>query len=255
MKSRFVSLVQGGIGLVALLFMVVVSCKGPEGPIGPAGPTGTTGTAGTTGPQGVSGVAGATGPQGVSGVTGNANVVYTAWKPVDVSSSYFRTADNLYTYMGNDNSTDYPLITQDVFNKSLIYVYFKYGALKYDPSTAEEKLVERIQPANAYGYVKLPGHTTSTFFDYLSYNVYNQPIGVNFLNFTLRMDTQTFDANGKPQPIPELVGKNAQFFRDLVKDMPQYRVVIVNGSTPGGRAGTVDFKDYAAVKRAYNLSD
>ena len=41
----------------------------------------------------------------------------------------------------------------------------------------------------------------------------------------------------------------------MVKDLPQYRIVIVNGSTPGGRAAAIDYKDYAAVKRAYNLPD
>lgn len=250
MKTRFWSLSQVSTGLVALSFMIVVSCKGPEGPQGPAGPTGAPGVAGTPG------VAGATGPAGVSGVAGamgNANVVYTAWKGVDISSSYYQTTDNLYTYMGNDNASAYPLLTNDVINKSLVYVYFKFGQQFYDNATAEVKLVERIAPTSAYGQIKIPGRTTSTYTDFFNYQVYHQPIGPNFLNFTLRMDTFTYDQQGKQLVIPELVGKNAQYFRDLVKDLPQYRVVIVNGSTPGGRAAAIDYKDYAAVKKAYNL--
>lgn len=256
MKTHFSSLAQVSIGLIALSFMLVVSCKGPEGPQGPAGPAGAAGVAGATGPAGASGVMGATGPAGVSGVAGamgNANVVYTAWKGVDISSSYFQTTDNFYTYMGNDNTSAYPLLTTDVINKSLVYVYFKFGQQLYDNATAEVKLVERISPTSAYGQIKIPGRTTSTYADFFNYQVYHQPIGPNFLNFTLRMDTFMYDQQGKQATIPELVGRNAQYFRDLVKDLPQYRVVIVNGSTPGGRAAAIDYKDYAAVKKAYNL--
>ena len=249
MKTRSASLVQFSIGLIGLLFMLVVSCKGPEGP---QGPVGTTGSAGATGPVGVSGVTGATGPQGP---TGNANVVYTDWKAVDINSSYYRDQTNLYTWMGNDNTTAYPLITTDVFNKSIVYVYFKYGQTLYDNSTADYKLVERIAPSSAYGQIKIPGRTTNAYTDFINYNVYHQPVGVNFLNFTLRMDTFTYDQQGKQVATPDLIGKDAVFFRNLVKDLPLYRVVIVNGSTPAGRQATVDFKNYAAVKQVYNLPD
>ena len=249
MQSRFFSLVQLGISFIGFLFMLVVSCKGPEGPTGPAGPTG------ATGPQGVSGAAGTTGPQGVSGATGNANVVYTAWKTVDLSSNYYRSPDNLNVYIGNDNSTASPLLTQDVINKSIVYIYFKYGTPLFDNGTNEYKLSERIVQGSAYGSIKIPGRTTNTLGDFVNYNVLHQPIGVNFLNFLLTMPTSTTDANGQQIPIPDFVGKNAQFFRDMFKDLPQYRIVIVNGSTPGGRAVAVDYNDYAAVKRVHNLPD
>lgn len=249
MQTRFFSLVQLGISFIGFLFMLVVSCKGPEGPIGPAGPTG------ATGPQGASGVAGATGPQGVSGATGNANVVYTAWKAVDLSGNYYREPDNLGVYIGNDNSTASPLLTQDVINKSIVYIYFKYGTPLFDNTTNEYRLSERIVQGSAYGSIKIPGRTTNTLGDFVNYNVFNQPIGVNFLNFLLYIPTFTTDTNGTRTPIPDFVGKNAQFFRDMFRDMPQYRIVIVNGSTPGGRMATLDYSDYAAVKQAHNLPD
>lgn len=255
MKTRFASFVQISTGLVGLLFMVVVSCKGPEGPIGPAGTTGTTGTAGATGPQGVSGVAGATGPQGVSGVTGNANVVYTAWKPVDVSSGFAQTTDMFYTFLDNIRTATNPLITQDVIDKSIVYTYFKTGALQYDPANAAFGLVERVQAGSANGYAKIPGRTKNDFADYLYYTANQSEMRVNYFPFSITLYTNYYDAKGTQTVLPETVGKTAQFFRDIVKDLPQYRMIIVKGSTPGGRAATVDFKDYAAVKRAYNLPD
>ena len=270
MKTRFASLVQVSMGLIALLFMVVISCKGPEGPIGPAGSTGSTGgvggvgptgpqgvsgVAGTTGPQGVSGVAGPTGPTGAQGPMGNANVVYTAWKPIDVSTGYGRTQDNFFAYLDNNAKATNALLTQDVIDKSIVYTYYKTGQLDYDPANAGYKLVERIQAGNTGGYTKITGRTTSDFSDYIYYYISQNNIGVNYFPFSLALYTNQYNAQNQQVAVADLIGKNAQFFRDMVKDLPQYRIVIVNGSIPGGRAAAVDFKDYAAVKRAYNLPD
>ncbi|GAB3941169.1 hypothetical protein GCM10028805_03980 [Spirosoma harenae] len=268
MKTRFSLLAQLSLGLISFMFFIVFSCKGPEGPQGPAGPTGATGAAGATGatgPQGVSGSTGATGPQGVSGATGatgaqgpmgNANVVYTAWKPVDVSTNYFRTSDNTQVYLGNDGNATSPLLTTDVINKSIVYVYFKFGQQLYDNATGEYKLVERIQPNYAYGNVKITGRTTNKAEDYIQYYVAQDQMAVNNLHFYIWLYPQQYDqATQKQVPIPDLLNKTATDFRAMVKDMPQYRIVIVNGNVAGGRAASIDYKDYAAVKQAYNLPD
>ena len=186
---------------------------------------------------------------------GNANVVYTAWKPVDLSSSYYRSQDNNDLFIGNDNTSANAILTKDVIDKSLVFVYFKVNRLLFDGSIGEYKQQETIQPANANGFIKIPGRETSKYEDFMQYNVYHDYIGVNYLRFTLYGYTYTNGPNSTRVPTPEFANKNAQFFRDLLKDMPQYRIVIANGSTPGGRAAAVDFKDYAAVKRAYNLPD
>lgn len=249
MKNRFYSLVRFSAGLFALFGIIVASCKGPEGPQGPAGPTG---AAGTTGPQGVSGVAGAT---GVQGPMGNANVMYTAWKTPDLSSYYNRFPDNLEVILGNDANRVNALLTADIINKSLVYVYFKYGQLLYDNSSGEWKLGERIQATNAFGSVKIPGRTTSKYDDFIQYYANSDDLGVNNLHLYMYLHTNQYDQQGKQVPVADLIGKDAQFFRNMVKDLPQYRLVIVNGSTPGGRQAAVDFKNYAAVKQAYNLPD
>ncbi len=264
MKTTYAFLRQIGLGIAALIVLLASSCKGPDGQQGPVGPQGTTGATGVTGPQGVSGVVGPVGPAGPQGLTGvagpqgpmgNANVVYTAWKAIDVSNSYYRDPTNLVMYIGNDGKSDYALLTKDVIDKSLVYIYFKVGQQSYDQPSGEYKLVERIVPGNAYGQLKIPGRTTNGNQDFVGYGIYNQPIGVNFLNFTLRLDTYSYDAQSKQVAVPELIGKNAQFFRDMVKDMPQFRVVIVNGNIVGGRTASINFKDYASVKQAFNFVD
>ena len=62
------------IPIVLLLFVVAVSCAGPEGPQGPQGPQG------EAGPQGIQGPAGATGIQVDSGF------MTTTWEPEDIES-------------------------------------------------------------------------------------------------------------------------------------------------------------------------
>ncbi|WP_460948499.1 hypothetical protein [Spirosoma daeguense] len=235
--------------VVAGLLLFVVSCKGPEGPqgpAGPAGPAGATGATGATGPAGASGVAGATGP---AGATGNANVVYTAWKTVDLSSSYYRTPDNKEFYIGNDNSTANATLTKDVLDKSVVYIYFKINRAVL--SGSQVQLQELINPANALGHIKIPGRTTNREEDYFLYEISHDYLGVNYLRFTVH----GYTTNAAGTAISELTGKTAAEFRSYFASMPQYRIVIVNGSTPGGRVGTVDFNNYASVKQAYNLPD
>ena len=277
MKIRFTSLVQASTRLVALLFMVVIACKGPEGPAGPAGTTGPAGPAGATGPQGVSGTTGATGPQGASGVAGatgpqgtsgvagpqgpmgNANVVYTDWKTpaFDILTPF---QDNSAVYLSNQNTAN-ALLTKDVIDKSVVYVYFKISQLQKDQSTGGFAIVERIQAPDALnsgvpGSVKIPGRTTSNETDFVYYYLNRDLIGVNYLKFNMTLYTSQYDqTQNKNVLVPELVGKNALFYTNLLSTLPQYRIVVVNGSIPGGRASAVDFNNYAAVKRVYNLPD
>lgn len=271
MKIRVSLLFHISTGLVFLLFIAVVSCKGPEGPAGPQGPAGPTGAAGPTGPQGVSGVAGATGPQGVSGVVGpvgpagpqgpigNANVIYTAWT-TPTYDIFNASPDNIFVYLSNQNTAN-ALLTKNVIDRSIVYVYFKFGQLLFDQSIGGFSPVVRLQAPDALnsgfpGSVKIPGRTTNNAADYVNYFINYDMLGENYFKINLNLNTSQFDqAQGKSVPVADMVGKPAQFYRDLVKDLPQYRIVIVNGSTPGGRQAAVDFKDYVAVKQAFNLPD
>ncbi|GAB4033060.1 hypothetical protein [Spirosoma gilvum] len=258
MKSHSSHLVHIPTGLIVFFFLLAVSCKGPEGPQGPQGPVGPSGTVGATGATGATGPTGAsgvTGAAGAQGATGNANVMYTAWKSPDFSTYYYRFPDNLQAIIGNDGNQTNALLTADVIDKSMVYVYFKTGALQYDNTTADYKLVERIQPSNGYGYVKIPGRTTSNSQDYVQYWLNSDNIGVNNLHMYMYFFTSLYDQQGKQTPIADFVGKNAQFYRDMVKTAPQYRIVIVKGTVAGGRTAAIDFKDYTDVKQAFNLPD
>lgn len=53
--------------------------------------------------------------------------------------------------------------------------------------------------------------------------------------------------------LPEAVGKPVSVLRNLAKDLPQFRHVIVHGSTAGHM--NVNFNDYKQVKLAFNLPD
>ena len=253
MNVRFSFLVRTGVGLVTLVLMLVISCKGPEGPQGPAGPTGAAGAAGTagaTGPTGASGVAGAT------GAMGNANVVYTEWKSIDVGGNFFKYPDGSQANL-SPTSTDNALLTKDAIDKGLIYIYYKFGQIQINQDTQLYSLVERISPDNvAVGFIKIPGRQTNTFQDFTTYQVTTDYLGVNYfapkiilktgiLNYT----TQTYTS------IQEFNGKDATFFRNIFSSMPQYRIVVVAGSVKSGRLAAVNYKDYAAVKEAYNLPD
>lgn len=250
MQVRFSHFVTFGTGLVALLLMLVISCKGPEGPAGPAGATGAAGAAGTpgaTGPAGASGVAGATGPMG------NANVVYTDWKAVDISGTVFKYP-NLSGVQLVPASTANTLLTKDAIDKGVIYVYYKFGQLSFD-QTSGYKLVERIKQDTVVAAVKIPGRTTNNINDYTKYQITTDFLGQNYFAPKVFIFSGIYNTSSdRYDPIPELLFQPDQVYRTMLKDYPQYRIVVVYGSVKG-RVGAVDFKDYAAVKQAFNLPD
>ncbi|MBD2754411.1 hypothetical protein [Spirosoma validum] len=247
MKVRFSNLVQTGAGLATLLLMLVISCKGPEGPQGPAGPTGATGAtgaAGATGPAGASGVAGATGP------TGNANVVYTDWKAIDVNGTINKYPSRTQVDL-SPASTDNTLLSTTAINQGLVYVYYKFGQLQ------NGQLVERItQNEVPFGRLKIPGRTTNNATDYTTYRITTDYLGQNYFKPMISLVTGSYsESTGQFNLISELVNQTDAFYRGLFTTLPQYRIMVVAGSTKSGRLGAVDYSNYAAVKEAYNLPD
>ena len=250
MNVRFSHLWQSAMGLLALIFLTVASCKGPDGPAGPQGPAG---------PTGAAGAAGATGPAGASGVAGpmgNANVVYSDWKPFDVSGNFFRFPDGSQVNL-SPATTANALLTADAINKGVIYVYYKFGVLTNDPVTQTNSLVERISSDKVtYANVKIPGRTTNTSQDYAIYQVSMDNLGLNYFSPKLSLTTGYLSADQQSYvPINGLTSMDAKFYRDMFATLPQYRIVVVNGSVKGGRSGNIDYTNYAAVKAAYNLPD
>ena len=247
------------------LFMA--SCKGDIGPIGPAGPIGNTGTAGANGSTGIAGANGANGATGATGATGangangkdgNANVVYSEW----LTPTWASSGEATDRYFLNQKSTANALITQEAIDKAVVYTYWKIKNLIYNQDKFEYELVERINPNTGFSYFKIPGRTSNNFQDYQSmYNYTESQIGVNYLGVgsnvyrfgNALLPNGTYSTTNAL--LPEFAaGKGFTFYNDLVKDISKYRVIVVYGSTKG-RLASVDMKDYAAVKKAFNLRD
>lgn len=235
------------MGLVALLLVLITSCKGPEGPQGPAGATGATGAAGTAG------AAGATGPTGASGVS--ASVPYTDWKPIDVGGNFFKYPDNTLV-TSSPTSTTNVLLTQDAINKGLVYIYYKFGQLSAPSDTGSYTLVERVaQNTVPFGRVKIPGRATSGAADFATYQITTDYIGVNYFKPTISLVTGTIVNGDQYRLTQDLINQPAAFYRSMFATLPQYRIIVVSGNTKSGRAGAIDYSDYAQVKQAYNLPD
>ncbi len=218
------------------------SCKGPQGDLGPAGiqgqvgkdgPIGVIGPVGPNGPagpQGTAGAAGQTGPAGPQGSTGTANVIYSAWiaRPFPGNGTGERpwvsqnfptpTVPNFPSWLVLNPE---PKITQEIIDKGFVMVY------------------HRINP-------------TFTNAEALPYNT--QSVSGNGVPITM---TISFSVN--PGAIflraanTQLVPSGGTF--GLPASNGLYRYVIVPGGVANGRMAAIDWKDYAAVKAAFNLKD
>ena len=93
-------------GMLAVISAVIFmdACKAEKGEIGPAGP------AGPAGPTGTTGAAGATGS------TGTANVIYSTWSVINI------TTGSSAPYTAEVSA---PQITQDILDKGVILCFFR----------------------------------------------------------------------------------------------------------------------------------
>jgi hypothetical protein len=271
--------------VTVLLTTLIFACKGPNGdtgPIGPNGQTGLPGTAGTNGTNGkdgangLAGAAGATGAPGTNGKDGKDGVIVataTPWTKVNfdegkVNYNYTNKNSSNVEYQTQfalilkDNTQ--PLLTKAVIDNGLILTYFKYNSLVYDQDNLSYKLSERVsggainsQGTNASSYFKIEGRAQDNFTDFANIQLYSYEYGVNYWNPQVSINTPTSQPtpNNYVSNSPELVGKSATFYKELFKKyMPEIRLVIVPLTT-GGRRAAIDYSDYQAVKRAYNLKD
>ncbi len=91
--------------LLASIFLVFISCIGPQGEIGFVGPPG---------PEGAAGQDGIDGQEGVAGVDGNANVTSITYDITDQSNQTFI-------------AIQVPQLTEKVLSEDLILVYLRYA--------------------------------------------------------------------------------------------------------------------------------
>lgn len=248
------------------------SCKGPEGPIGPVGPTGAVGTAGANGTNGAigtpgangangkDGANGATGAKGDKGDTGNANVTYNDWRPIktdEVASG--KDAKGNYTYLAfSPLDTKEPIFTKEAMNSAAIYTYVKFNIINYDQATQTYSLAERIKlltESGAYNSFLIAGRNKDIFQSYGGTNLFNSQYAENYFDYSVFFNLTEYDNIKETNvAVPEYLGKALNYFQDLAKTMPQYRHVVVYGSTKG-RMAAINWKDYSEVKKALNLKD
>jgi Collagen triple helix repeat (20 copies) len=247
-----------------LTMTLMYGCTGPEGPIGPVGPAGPQGTAGSTGATGAAGTAGTTGATGIAGKDGNANVVTTAWRNINIGKSSENKIDGVNITSINTASTSNaePLFTKEVLDKDHIYTYARISTLTYDEK-GEASVVDRYMLLNGGSLTApflIPGRDKNNEENYRYWTVFAQAYGVNYFNITglVSLRRQLFNPVTQKTEVvvpEEFKGKDFAYFKGLFENLYSIRHVIVKSTVVGGRQITVDMNDYNAVKRVYNLKD
>ena len=232
--------------LGASLFMA--SCKGDKGDIGPAGQIGGKGDAGTVGVKGDPGAGGAKGDQGA------AKVVYTAWKPMVLDGTVTPITGD-YLLLTNANKTE-PNFTKEAIDQGVLLTYLKANSRVLAPNSTTDYVLQEAITANSntISYFKIPGRTLNRLEDYQAIQIFydNTARRENFFDPFLYFFRRVNLTSGAF--VPELQNLTVDQCKALAKDMPQYRHVVIYGSTKG-RLAAIDLSNYAAVKEAFNLPD
>jgi hypothetical protein len=205
-----------GMFLMAMAIIFMDACKGEKGDVGPSG---TTGVAGPTG---------ANGAVGVAGPTGTANVVYGTWQDMNNTNFWYKLGASNTTGGANNGGGSYNAfsnrgwgcdipapITQDVLDKGQVFVYGKFAA-----SIGDNRVY--LLPNNFWG-------NWSHQVNILLNRIYIQTIW----DVALTAPT-TYNPSGF---------------------LCFFRYIVIPGGVAGGRKANVDYNDYEAVKKAYNIPD
>ncbi len=207
-----------GLLISQILF---TACKGPAGDPGPAGKDGTNGQNGAAGAQGVAGNAGANGAQGATGATGTANVIYGNWVDMNVASYWYKLNgidknNPAYTYQAN-------IGWGANFAAPITQEILDKGTIliygKYEASNADKKVY--LLPSTTLNNYKMESFAGIN-------RIYLQIIYPTTVTLSTTY-SPTFSIN-------------------------QFRYVIIPGSI-NGRKPAIDYSDYEAVKKYYNLKD
>ncbi|WP_428656182.1 collagen-like triple helix repeat-containing protein [Runella sp.] len=174
---------------------------------------------GEVGPKGDKGDTGDQGPQGVAGpqgATGTANVIYSSW--------FTTTSWQTRTSLGNIRQFYYDKsaagITASILTNGVVLVYGKLN-----------------------GYVSTLD---------LNEKVIQLPYTVLYNSTSDEADFWSFRATAGNLRIVFENNKNSY---TSISTAYQFRYIIIPGGVAGGRKAAIDYSNYEAVKRAYNLPD
>lgn len=187
-----------------------------EGDTGPEGPQGPKGDTGEQGPPGPTGATGSQGPAGATGATGPQGPAGTANVIYSAWTAFPAAASQLTTSAFSVN-----------------YRYFSVSSSRFSQAVLDNGLV--------LVYIKFAGTTgIATLLPYYS------PSGENQYEPILsagKLDIRWYKPNSMSTAPATLPTSN------------QYRYIIIPGGTAVRRNAAVDYSDYEAVKKYYNLSD
>jgi hypothetical protein len=174
------------------------------------------GAVGPAGAKGDTGAQGTAGTKGDKGDTGTANVIYSEWKAL--SDTAVASTFNRKNY-----NIAAPEITQNILDKGFVYAYVK--------TTSS---VIPLPYVNKYVYAnqEVAGSYITTVIPHVG-------------RISLNQDWMT------PGAIPPSFADT----KVVVGGYTHLRYVIIPGGLPAGRISGVDFTDYEAVKKFYNLAD
>ncbi|RYD86833.1 MAG: collagen-like protein [Sphingobacteriales bacterium] len=200
---------------VICLSSVLVKCK--KGDDGPVGPAGPKGETGEAGKNGTNGTNGATGATGAAGAAGATGTANVIYSDWITPPAYTKT-----TVFGTSNFM-YEIaaskITQAILDKGTVLVYGKL-----------EGYNQAIWPAGQVSVL---------------------PIVISYLVGTTS-EIDTWSARSSVGKITLVVTNNNNVYAAL-STLHSFRYVII----PGGvhTTSVVNFRNYAEVKKAYNIAD
>lgn len=234
-----------------MLTACMVACKGDPGetgPIGPQGPKGDTGEQGPAGPGGATGPAGATGAKGDKGDTGatGATGQTGAAGPQGPKGDTGATGATGATGQKGDKGDKGDTGTANVIYSAWI-----------DMRSGWVRNSDRHWFLPAFSAPQI----TQTVMDNGVILVYAKNIGSRVTpipNSYYGFDYQVWVNNILIYRIwPNISSTTPTIFSvsAVLADYTHFRYVIIPGGIPAGRTAAVDFNDYEAVKKYYNLPD
>ncbi|MCR9062745.1 MAG: hypothetical protein NXI00_02205 [Cytophagales bacterium] len=202
---------------------------------------------GDQGPMGIQG------EKGDPGEDGNANVIYSEWKSAEwdiIGNSSGAIQIGWY-----DQFSD--IITTDILNTGVFYIYGKTQTLAYNGETEEVFLKEiYTRDVGSTGYKKIADSTGVQYDDYVTTVVYfNNNYDIEGIDF----DGSTFITGWQASPtpaadtIPALKGLSAEEIIEIyAKDLHQFRVIALKGNV-SARVKAMNWNDYESVVRELGI--
>lgn len=239
--------------MVVIITASMAACKGdagPEGPQGPKGDQGERGPAGATGPAGANGAAGATGATGAAGPKGDKGDT-GATGAVGAPGPKGEKGDKGDTGATGATGTAGPKGDKgDTGSANVIYsgwISMTNASLWTTNSGGAYWTANFAAPA-----------ITQAVLDRGVILIYTNSTGFGTVLLPLKLNpARTFQAYTKLQRIyiEQVFSSGATTTFPGTGGLNEFRYVIIPGGVAGGRQAPVDYNDYEAVKKYYNLPD